>query len=129
MLLFDGDGQYLPFIETQTNQNRIIMEKHTEILSHGREKQTKNQQMIATVWLATLILGLIAVCNNTLYAQSSSSQSTPQETTLFGTLHLYLVTNYGEKMQEVNHYRKTGEGSMVAFILKHHFWELVHLLP
>lgn len=41
-----------------------------------------------------------------------------EKITLSGTLHMYLVTNYGEKMQEVDRYCKTGEGSMIAFILK-----------
>lgn len=47
-----------------------------------------------------------------------SAQPTPSPSTLSGTLHLYLVTNYGEKMQEVDRYRTTGEGSMITFILK-----------
>lgn len=42
----------------------------------------------------------------------------PNQVILEGTLHMYLVTNYGEKMQKVDRYRKTGEGSMIAFVLE-----------
>lgn len=45
-----------------------------------------------------------------------AAEATP--TTLSGTLHPYLVANYGDKMQEVDRYRETGEDSMIAFILK-----------
>ena len=41
-----------------------------------------------------------------------------EKATLSGTLHPYLVANYGDKMQEVDRYRETGEDSMIAFILK-----------
>ena len=47
-----------------------------------------------------------------------SAQTAPPQSTIEGTLNMYLVTNYGEKMQEVDRYRKTGEGSMIAFILE-----------
>ena len=46
------------------------------------------------------------------------TMSVLQEVSLSGTLHLYLVTNYGDTMQEVDRYRETGEGAMIAFILK-----------
>lgn len=45
-----------------------------------------------------------------------AAKATP--TSLSGTLHPYLVANYGDKMQEVDRYRETGEDSMIAFILK-----------
>ncbi len=63
-----------------------------------------------------LLLILFIGFKGTLHAQSTTQS--PAQVTLSGTFHLYLVTNYGEKMQEVDRYRKTGEGSMIAFILK-----------
>lgn len=66
---------------------------------------------IVVVFLMSIIAGA-----GTLHAQTTTQS--PTQTTLSGTLHLYIVTNYGDKMQEVDRYRKTGEGSMMAFILK-----------
>lgn len=66
--------------------------------------------------ITTLFLMFIMTNASSVYAQSTMHSSV--ETSLSGTLHLYLVTNYGEKMQEVDRYRETGEGSMIAFILK-----------
>ena len=67
--------------------------------------------------IATLfLLSAIMIGSSTLHAQTTTQS--PVETTIEGTLHLYLVTNYGEKMQEVDRYRKTGEGSMIAFVLE-----------
>lgn len=92
------------------------MKTLTKTDSHTHKKLIKNQLAISTIGFTMLILGLFAVCNNTLHAQSST-QTTAQPT-IEGTLHLYLVTNYGDKMQEVDRYRETGEGSMIAFVLK-----------
>ena len=72
--------------------------------------QMKNIVVTIVVVAITIVL---AVCNNSLSAQATSTQATIE-----GTLHMYLVTNYGEKMQEVDRYRKTGEGSMIAFVLE-----------
>ena len=76
--------------------------------------------IIPTVVLSATI-GFLQLYLTDLSAQPAPSQTSPQsitQVTLSGTLHLYLVTNYGEKMQEVDRYRTTGEGSMIAFILK-----------
>ena len=66
--------------------------------------------------ITTLFLMFIMTNASSVYAQSTMHSSV--ESPLSGTLHLYLVTNYGEKMQEVDRYRETGEGSMIAFVLK-----------
>lgn len=48
-----------------------------------------------------------------------SPDTPPQETTISSTLHMYLVTLYGDSMQEIDHYRKTHkEGECITFILK-----------
>ena len=52
------------------------------------------------------------------YFATLSAQTPMHPVTIEGKMYLYLVTDYGEKMQEVDRYRKTGEGSMIAFILK-----------
>jgi len=54
----------------------------------------------------------------TSYVATLSAQTPVSPVTIEGKMYLYLVTDYGEKMQEVDRYRKTGEGSMIAFILK-----------
>ena len=71
---------------------------------------------LSTAVAALFLMSVIMANTGTLHAQSTTKS--PVETTIEGTLHMYLVTNYGEKMQEVDCYRKTGEGSMIAFILK-----------
>lgn len=72
-------------------------------------------RILSTAIAAVLLMSIIAGAG-TLYAQTTTQS--PVETTIEGTLNMYLVTNYGEKMQEVDRYRKTGEGSMIAFILE-----------
>ena len=52
------------------------------------------------------------------YFATLSAQTPMHPVTIEGKMYLYLVTDYGEKMQEVDRYRKTGEGSMIAIILK-----------
>lgn len=57
---------------------------------------------------ALMLIGSIGVLN---------AQTTTQ-VTLEGTLHIYLVTNYGDEIREVDRYYRTGESSMIAFVLK-----------
>ena len=71
---------------------------------------------LSTAVAALFLMSVIMANSSTLHAQSTTQS--PIETTIEGTLNMYLVTNYGEKMQEVDRYRKTGEGSMIAFILE-----------
>lgn len=94
------------------------MKKYTKTDSHAHKKKLiKKQLLTATVWLAMLTLGLFAVYNNTLLAQTTTQS--PAQTTLSGTLHMYLVTLYGDSLQKIDHYRKTHkEGECVTFILK-----------
>jgi hypothetical protein len=59
--------------------------------------------------------------SGTMYAQSTiqSTTQSPSEATLSGTLHMYLVTFYGDSLQEIDHYRKTHkEGVCITFVLK-----------
>ena len=76
-----------------------------------RQKRTKRALSVIITAMSGFLL--LIGCIGTIGAQPTLSQPTIE-----GTLHLYLVTNYGEKMQEVDRYRETGEGSMIAFILK-----------
>lgn len=71
---------------------------------------------LSTAVAALFLMSVIMVNTSALHAQSTTKS--PVETTIEGTLNMYLVTNYGEKMQEVDRYRETGEGSMIACILK-----------
>lgn len=87
-----------------------------------RHKVPGHKRIMGTLFISFVILAMTVVPCSLLLGQNQNqnqiqSQSPPQ-TTLSGTLHLYLVTNYGEKMQEVDRYRETGEGSMIACILK-----------
>ncbi len=79
----------------------------------GILRQNRTKRALSVIITAMTGFLLLIGCLGTLSAQPSLSQPTIE-----GTLHLYLVTNYGEKMQEVDRYRETGEGSMIAFILK-----------
>lgn len=79
----------------------------------GTLRQNRTKRALSVVITAMTGFLLLIGCIGTL-----SSQPTLSQPTIEGTLHLYLVTNYGEKMQEVDRYRETGEGSMIAFILK-----------
>ncbi len=93
------------------------MKTLTKTDSHTHKKLIKNQLAISTIGFTMLILGLFAVCNNTLHAQSSAQ--TTAQVTLEGTLSMYMVTRYGDSLQELDRYRRTTkEGEYVAFILK-----------
>lgn len=59
-----------------------------------------------------LLCGLLLSLFSNLSAQSSP------KVTIEGTLHLYLVTDYGEGGQKIDQYRKAGKGEYIAFIQK-----------
>lgn len=64
-----------------------------------------------------LLCGLLLSLSSHISAQPTT-QSPPQ-VTLEGTLSMYMVTRYGDSLQEIDRYRKTTkEGEYVAFILK-----------
>lgn len=83
------------------------------IIEHLRHHWSRS---LSTAVAALFLMSVIMANSSTLHAQSTTKS--PVEATIEGTLNMYLVTNYGEKMQEVDRYRKTGEGSMIAFILE-----------
>lgn len=95
------------------------MNTFTKTKSYGHKEIIKIK-LLKSTFSFTILFGLFTMCNNAMRAQSTTqiTNPSPKQTELSGTLHLYLVTNYGEKMQEVDRYRKTGEGSMIAFILE-----------
>lgn len=93
------------------------MNTFTKTTSRCHKKLIKEQLSIVTVWLKMLTLGLFAVCNNTLHAQSII-QPYADEAIIEGTLHMHLVTDYGENMQKVDYYVNAGEGAFIAFILE-----------
>lgn len=41
-----------------------------------------------------------------------------EKATFSGTLHMYLVTDYGKNVQKVDRYVNAGEGAFIAFVLK-----------
>ena len=89
------------------------MAMYTETTKYLDEKRT-NESLFVSIVVFLIFIFWLFLC----HPATLSAQPAPPPATLSGTLHLYLVTNYGEKMQEVDRYRKTGEGSMIAFILK-----------
>ena len=79
--------------------------------------QLKHFLRTTTIALVILILGLLVGHASCLSAQTTT-QSPPQ-VTLSGTISMYMVTRYGDGLQEIDRYRKTTkEGEDVAFILK-----------
>lgn len=72
--------------------------------------------LFAAVFIMPVTLGV-----STLHAQptaQTTTQPSPQ-VTLEGTLSMYMVTRYGDSLQELDRYRRTTkEGEYVAFILK-----------
>ena len=87
------------------------MKNNPSLSSTFRQNRTKRALSVIITAMTGFLL--LIGCIGTIGAQPTLSQPTIE-----GTLHLYLVTNYGDKMQEVDRYRETGEGSMIAFILK-----------
>lgn len=79
---------------------------------------------LVSTLISFLTLGLLLFASNiaTLYAQTSTHQVVipdTQPTTLSGTLHLYYVSEYGDKISEVDSYRlAAGDGEYLAFVLK-----------
>lgn len=68
---------------------------------------------------AVLFLMFVIMANTSSLHAQITTHTSPQEVTLSGTLHIYLVTLYGEGLQEIDHYRKTREeGECITFILK-----------
>jgi len=68
--------------------------------------------LFAAVFIVPVTLGV-----SNLHAQSTTQS--PAQATLSGTLHMYLVTLYGDSLQEIDHYRRTHkEGECITFILK-----------
>ena len=68
--------------------------------------------LFAAVFIVFVTLGV-----GTLHAQSTTQA--PAQATLSGTIHTYLVTLYGDSLQEIDHYRKTHKkGECITFILK-----------
>ena len=64
----------------------------------------------------TLILVLLLILFG---SHTVLSPQSPPQVTLEGTLTMYMVTRYGDSLQEIDRYRKTTkEGEYVAFILK-----------
>ena len=72
---------------------------------------------LSTAVAALFLMSVIMVNTSALHAQSTTQS--PAQATLSGTLHMYLVTLYGDSLQEIDHYRKTHkEGERITFILK-----------
>ena len=90
-------------------------------LRHNRTKRALTLVVLLVVVLS--IAGLFVFSRtNLLSAQPASPQISPQDSTLVtlsGTVHMNLVTLYGDSLQEIDHYRKTHkEGECITFILK-----------
>ena len=72
---------------------------------------------LSTAVAAVFLMSVIMTNTGTLHAQSTTQS--PRETTIEGLLHMYLVTLYGDSLQEIDHYRRTHkEGECIAFVLK-----------
>ena len=67
---------------------------------------------------AFAVLLTLSQLHTTCLSAQPSTQSPPQ-VTLEGTITMYMVTRYGDSLQEIDRYRKTTkEGEYIAFILK-----------
>lgn len=55
---------------------------------------------------------------HTTYLSAQTTTQSPPQVTLSGTLTMFMVTRYGDSLQEIDQYRNTGDGEYVAFILK-----------
>ena len=88
------------------------------IINHNHRRNCHAKRFLSTTTVALIILlhGQFSICSTNLSAQTPTQS--PLQLTLEGTLTLYLVTNYGEGGQEIEQYRKTGDGEYIAFILK-----------
>lgn len=77
----------------------------------------KMPRLFLTVIFAQLLLALFLTHPTDLSAQPSTPR--PPQITLEGTITMYMVTRYGDSLQEIDRYhRTTKEGEYVAFILK-----------
>lgn len=80
----------------------------------GTLRQNRTKRVLTII--VTAISGFLMLMG---VSGSLLAQPTPSQATLSGTLHMYLVTLYGDSMQEIDHYRKTHkEGECITFILK-----------
>lgn len=67
---------------------------------------------------AFAVLLTLSQLHTTCLSAQPTTQSPPQ-VTLEGTLPMYMVTLYGDSLQEIDHYRKPHkEGECIAFVLK-----------
>ncbi len=93
------------------------MKDHTIYYNHCLNRRETLSLLTNTTAFVILILGLLLGHTRCLFAQPSTQQ-VPQST-LEGTLTMYMVTRYGDSLQEIDRYRRTNrEGEYVAFILK-----------
>ena len=75
-------------------------------------------QALSTTIAALILMSVLMANTNILHAQFTT-QTSAKGVTLSGTIHMYLVTLYGDSLQEIDHYRKTHkEGECITFILK-----------
>ena len=72
-------------------------------------------QVLSTAIATLLLMSVIMANTSALHAQTTSQASA--ETTIEGVLYMYLVSDYGESLQKVDQYCKTGEDAYVAFVL------------
>lgn len=80
----------------------------------GILRQNRTKRALSVIITAMTGFLLLIGCLGTLSAQPSSTQST-----LSGTFHLYYVSEYGDKISEVDSYRlAAGDGEYLAFVLK-----------
>ena len=88
------------------------------MLANRSPMRSKKNIFLVVVSVISCILPILLLFNpTTLFAQPSTQQA-PQ-VTLEGTITMYMVTRYGDSLQEIDRYRKTTrEGEYVAFILK-----------
>lgn len=88
------------------------------MLANRSPMRSKKNIFLVVVSVISCILPILLLFNpTTLFAQPSTQQA--PRVTIEGTIAIYMVTRYGDSLQEIDRYRKTTkEGEYVAFILK-----------
>lgn len=95
--------------------NNVTMETISTIEKDGKSRQFGSLTTITSIITFSAVAIILLYSS---YFATLSAQTPVSPVTIEGKMCIYLVTNYGDKMQEVDRYRTTGEGSMIAFILK-----------
>lgn len=107
------------FFESESIKHKISMKKNIIIYSNSYDRHIWIPlEVKLSVFIMLVLIGRTLDLTAQPIQPQLAIEVSPAQTILSGTLHLYLVTDYGEGGQIIDQYQKTGEGEYVAFILK-----------